>query len=126
MAYLIAVVVFINIISNILLVPIYGIIGTALSNAISYTLYLILSLLVSRRYLRWSIQKRSLLNILMSSLIMGAFLFLIKSQFAVSLINLFLLIAAGGIIYIFVLYISGEIRNELSIINKYINSLKTD
>lgn len=102
-----------NVVLNLLLVPIYGYPAAAFNTMLSYLAYFIISHQQSRKILKWHIPFRKLLNIVGSSLLMAAVLYLTSMYIPNSTVFLVLLVFIGFIVYAASLYLAGEIRNEV-------------
>lgn len=109
-----------NIIMNLLLIPQYSYYGAAVATAIAYIVYLILSIVISRKFLSWHVNIKSLINILLASLLMAITIFSVKIYITDSLLDILILIITGVIVYFSVLFLLKEIRNEITYIkNRY-------
>ena len=92
-----------NIMLNIILIPRLGILGAAIATLIAYGVLGILTLLVSRRYLRFDLSLPFILKSIFSSAIMVLCIWLINPQFIVAVtISIFV----GALIYFGMLLLS--------------------
>lgn len=109
-----------NIVLNIILIPRMGIIGAAIATLISYGILGLLTLMVTRKYLSFSIDFISLIKSVIASIIMSIFLWLIQPW---SIISLLLSILLGSIIYFTVIIlIKGLGKKELIFIRNLIKN----
>lgn len=108
---------------NILLVPAYGFLGSAVAMTLSYLLYAIFASWISGSYLKWSLPLGSVRNVVACSAIMGGALWLLRAQLSVSLAALFILVIIGAIVYTVAITLSGEVKSEFGLIRKYYRSL---
>lgn len=113
---LIAVIGLLNIGMNILFVPRYGYYGAGIATCLSYIIYFILSLVITRKYLIWVAPFSSLVNIIISCFVMSISLFNINAYFENTFLNLFILILIGAVVYFSTLVIIGELKTELTLI----------
>lgn len=109
-----------NIFVNFLFIPQYGYYGAAISTALSYTIYFVLSYMISKRYIKWRVPISSIFRILVSSIVMSFSLSILKMYLRNSIANLTLLIIFGLLIYIISLALTGEIKTEIKIIQKHL------
>ena len=112
-----------NIIINLIIVPKYGFVGAGLSSCISYSIYLLLSIYFSNKYLAWDCPTKTIANVVFSSILMGVILYAVKSYLIIPsfIIALPIYISLGFILYLLLLYLSGEIKSELRFITNLIN-----
>jgi len=101
-----------NIILNIILIPRMGIVGAAVATLIAYGVLGILTLLVSRRYLKFDLSVTFMLKAILASAIMTLFIWFINPEsIALVLISIF----AGVIIYFGVLFsVKGLSKSEVA------------
>ena len=106
----------INIILNCLLIPILGINGAALATLISYSVNAILIAYFLKRYITVKIEKRPILNIIISAAVMGLFVFIYKIFVPLDNVILTLIpVCIGAVIYFFLLFkIDRGIRDEIA------------
>jgi O-antigen/teichoic acid export membrane protein len=115
-----------NIIFNIILVYYIGYLGAAIASIISYSLYLILILKLSKKMpMTWEIPWKSILKISVSSIFAGIILFPIILIPINNLFLIFILISISLAIYFFTLYLFNEFNdNEIKLLKdniKYLN-----
>jgi O-antigen/teichoic acid export membrane protein len=105
-----------NIILNIILIPLLGINGAAIATLISYTLNAILIYHYLRRYIPVRLEIRSICHIIISSLIMALFVFIYIQIVPLTNVGFVLIpVVIGALIYIFLLFkLDRGIRNEIS------------
>lgn len=119
---------FLNITANLLLIPVYGYMTAAVTTAISYFIYYLISTIGGRRALNYKLPVKSTLKIFISCAIMGAVVVLLKNALSLlKLHNALILIASvgcGAVIYGVVLYLTGEIKGEVGQIVKKLSSAR--
>ena len=122
--------IFINILLNLFLIPKAGCIGAAAASVVSESLLVLLYFLfLIKEYSYWD--RQMLLqskNYILSSIIMGLVIILVKNQLEYSIFSLFLLIAIGVIFYFacliikrdetFIYYTKRILVDKLRILNK--------
>ncbi len=108
--FIMAMVLVINIVSNIILIPRYGITGAAISALIgNFVLWLVGYILVRRiTEIKGSILLTYCLKALAPALIMGAMVFWLVER-----VHLLFAIPIGAVVYIFLLFISGGLNKEI-------------
>jgi O-antigen/teichoic acid export membrane protein len=107
-----------NIVLNVLLIPHVGILGAALATLISYGVLGILTLLVTRRYLKFDLSAPFLLKSILASAIMaGCIRFLNPQSISLILVS----IMGGAIIYFSVLFLVGGFSlRELNFLKAFV------
>lgn len=105
----------INIILDILLIPLFGIEGAAIATLITMSLNALFAWVILSKLISVRIEKNSLLNILIATVFMIVFIIGYRSFVAISSIWLiFLPIALGGIIYtLMLLKLDKNIHNDM-------------
>ena len=111
----------INLGINIAFIPIYGYRAAAVSTALSYLIYLTLSLVRSRKILKIGFNLLSLARIFFSCAVMGVSVYFAVNYLKPSFIALLFTVLLGIAIYFICLYASKEISNE---VNYAVNWLK--
>lgn len=111
-----------NILLNLVLIPRYGFYGAGVATGVAYLIYFIASICISKRYLKCKIPLKSAMNFSLSSLIMGISLLLLKGYLDESITSLILLTSIGVIVYIASVFLSGEIKSEVTFVKLYLNS----
>ena len=106
----------INILLNCILIPILGINGAALATLISYSVNAVLIAYFLKRYITVKIEKRPILNIIISAAVMGLFVFVYKLFVPLDNVILTLIpVCIGAVIYFFLLFkIDRGIRDEIA------------
>ncbi len=106
----------INIILNCILIPLIGINGAAVATVISYSINAVLIAHFLKRYITVKIEKRPILNIIISAAAMGLFVFIYKLFIPLDNVILTLIpVAVGACIYFFLLFkIDRGIRDEIA------------
>ncbi len=109
-----------NIILNFIFIPLIGIMGAAIATLFSYIIMFTLAYLVTKKYLRFKIDIVFILKIILSSILMGVIVFLLKEQISLPFQIL------GGIIIYFVLCYALKVFNkkETSYLLKLTNLVK--
>ena len=102
----------VNLIFNIILVPVYGYYGAAMSFALTFVVYFVISLYLSQRYLKWKAPVKSIIKILIGSAIMGISLIIVKPYFYQSWFSLIILVGIGIVVYSLVIILSGEVKRN--------------
>jgi O-antigen/teichoic acid export membrane protein len=93
-----------NILINLMFIPKYGYIAAAYSTFISYGIYFVLIVLLSRRFYAWNFPLQTLKRVFAASLIMGIAVYYFNNSIPVPLVlNLFLMIFIGIVIYFMML-----------------------
>ena len=106
----------INILLNCILIPILGINGAALATLISYSVNAVLIAYFLKRYITVKIEKRPILNIIISAAVMGLFVFVYKLFIPLDNVILTLIpVCIGAVIYFLLLFkIDHGIRDEIA------------
>jgi O-antigen/teichoic acid export membrane protein len=109
-----AVAAILNVILNIILIPIFGIVGAALATLISLSLNAVLAFHFLSRQIPIRIERGPVLSVLLSSLIMGGFVLLLRFIFGIpSFLFLMLAVLIGALIYVLVLFrLDAQLRKE--------------
>lgn len=109
-----------NIVLNIILIPLIGIIGAAIATLFSFVIMCIVTYIVTIKYLRFKIDVIFVLKIILSSIIMASIVFLLKDQ-----INLLLQLCIGIVLYFLFCYIFKIFnKQEISFIKNIIRPFK--
>lgn len=111
-----------NVAMNLLLVPRYGFYGAGVATGLAYLIYFISSVIVSKKYLKWTVKIYSVKNVLICSILMGIAVVMVKGYLSRSLLSLFLLISLGAVIYFAILILIGELKNEVKFAKNYLIS----
>ena len=106
----------INIILNCILIPLIGINGAAVATLISYSINAVLIAHFLKRYISVKIEKRPIINIIISAAVMGLFVFIYKQFVPLDNVILTLIpVVIGAVIYFFLLFkIDRGIRDEIA------------
>jgi O-antigen/teichoic acid export membrane protein len=111
----------INVIMNIILVPVIGILGAAISTLVTFMIYLIATSIISFRQLSFEVDWKFIAKSIASSLVTGAVVWILKPTGAVSIV---ISIIAGAIIYFAVLMLlRGFTRQEYSLFKDILKGL---
>lgn len=102
-----------NIMLNIILLPRYGYIAAGITTFIAYGVYLLLSILTSRKFLIWDFSFFSLGRIAAASSIVGIALYYIgNNRYLPAWISLLIALFAGAVIYPAALFLTGELNKR--------------
>ena len=102
-----------NIALNILMVPYLGIIGAALATLLCYALAFVVTAHESRKTMRLPFDIRELLKIVVSSIIMGAVVYMMNAN---DILSILIAVAVGVIIYFVCIFLlKGISKNEIEI-----------
>ncbi|TQS71164.1 lipopolysaccharide biosynthesis protein [Ornithinibacillus gellani] len=104
----------VNIILNIILIPLYGYIFAAVTTTISYILYFIVSIYKAKRIFKLHLSIFNTLNILLSSFIMFLIITFIEIEFDSKLFSLISIVIMGVIVYLSILLFLEFIRHRYS------------
>ncbi len=88
----------------------------AVTTFIGFFVYFMLARLGTKNHMKWHLNIKSYVRIITASLIMFVTIVAIKGFLPYTKINLVLFIILGMIIYAFMLYLTGEIKQELAFI----------
>ena len=97
---------------NFWLVPKYGYMASATATLISYGVMFIMMILISRQYFIWPFPFKSMWKILFSSAVMGIVVYITNSITSATLVNLFICVSAGIVVYILMLFLLREPQKE--------------
>ncbi|WP_457549426.1 flippase [Archaeoglobus sp.] len=113
----------INIILNILLIPIYGIVGAGIATVISYAFGFLIGIFLSTTR-DYSISAfKSMIKPTFVSIIIGIYIYYIKFLFNKNFLYLFITILTAPVIYLFILYlINGITHEDIKIFKKIVLS----
>ncbi len=114
----------VNIISNIILIPIFGYQIASITTAIGFFIYFLLSFLKSKNYFKWTIMPVTYFRILLSAVLMGIISRFILNNINLSLFSLGIVVILGGLIYILFLFITGELNSEIKLLKEFIKYKK--
>jgi O-antigen/teichoic acid export membrane protein len=98
-----------NLCLNFLLIPIIGIIGAAIATLFSFMIMCILAYIVSKKYLRFKIDILFISKIILSSILMGLIILLLKEQISVILLILIGIATYFIFCYVFKIFNKQEI-----------------
>jgi O-antigen/teichoic acid export membrane protein len=109
---------------NIIFVGIYGYRIAAINTAISYLLYLALSLYRSRKIMKITFSPKSLAKILLSCIIMGLTVYFAIHSISLTVINLILTVIIGCLVYFICLILLREIKTEIDYAVNWIKNFR--
>ena len=107
-----------NIALNIILIPLIGIIGAAIATLFSFIIMSIMIHIISKKYLRFKIDIVFILKIILSSILMGLIVFLLKEQISLLLQVLIGIVTYFVFCYVFKIFNKQEISFFKNIINR--------
>jgi O-antigen/teichoic acid export membrane protein len=111
---------FVNVVLNLLLIPIMGILGSAVASIVAFATLGGITLMISRRYFKFDVSPQFILKSIFSASIMTLCIWLIKPE---SIILLLASVIIGLIIYFTVLVlIGGFSRQEISFFTGFIRT----
>jgi len=111
-----------NLVLNFIFVPQYGYAAAAITTLISYILMLFLRIYFSRKFFAWRFPFWSLFKCTLAALIMGTGVyFLVNNLNFTTILNLLLGVLVGVVLYILLLFLSGEVQSiEKQVIKDFI------
>lgn len=104
---------FVNIVLNLMFIKTFGYIFGGISTAISFATYFVIAVFGTRKDILFQVDFKTLFKILFSSLVMGIVIISIKGFITYNLITLSLMVILGVVVYILILFLTGEIKNEV-------------
>ncbi len=102
-----------NIISNLILIRLFGYKIAAVNTALSYFLYFLLSFFGGRKILKWHLSPINYIRIFGSAALMGFVIYILTKAMPASIPILIILVPAGMAFYGISLYLTGEIKTEV-------------
>ena len=118
-----AIAVVVNIVSNIIFIPLYGYIVAAITTSASYLVAFLITFIIVKIKFGVKIDLIKLLKIIFASCLMGVYLFFIK-RFAINIWFLLLIVFGGVVIYFGSLFAIGGLKGEITMIKKWIGKNK--
>jgi O-antigen/teichoic acid export membrane protein len=107
-----------NIILNVILIPLYGILGAAIATFFTYALFMVLCVFISFRYLVFDIPWMSISKSVISSIAMLVIIWMLNPP-RVQVIGVLILIVVGGITYFGMLVLLKTFeKEEISILKE--------
>lgn len=105
---------------NVVLISMYGYYGSSISSALSQMIFLVLTWIVSWRYLAWRFPLGAFIKTIGASLAMCLVIWAMKYTIFAneSLLKLVALVIIGGLTYMIAIYLSGELREEIGIVKE--------
>lgn len=113
----------VNIVLNLILIPLFGFLAAGASMLVSYLLYFILSFVRGRKHIRLLLPRKMLFSLVLSSALCGAAAYLCTFAPFGSLVDILLGVLAGAAVYALALALSGEIKDELSALRSLIHKI---
>lgn len=106
----------VNIIINLIFIPVFGYKVAAVSTFFGFLVYFSLAKIGTRNYMKWHLKIAVYFRIVLCSAIMAVFIIFIKSILGMTLFSLMLMVFGGMFIYAVSLYLTGEIKGEINFI----------
>ncbi len=103
----------IKIILNVILIPIFGYSAAAYTTLITFAIYLLISIQRSHKEVKCRMPEKSWRNIIMAAAAMAVLVVVLDYFIFINLITLFPVIIVAALGYFGVLYLSGEIKEEV-------------
>jgi len=103
----------INIALNLILVPEYGFVAAGYTTLISYFIFAILIIIISRRYFVWKFPFITLAKVLVSVSLMGAIVHIVEARMESSLFTIILSVTIGAFVYFLLLIMLKEINKDV-------------
>jgi len=95
----------INLVLNMLLIPTYSIMGAALATTLSFSILLLISYSLAKRYAKIETKFRIPLKIFFASLAMGVTLYFLSKLFPYGIVSLLILVTIGASLYMSLIFI---------------------
>ncbi len=108
----------VNVIVNLIFVPVFGIITAAVSTFIGFFTYFLLARYGTRKLLKFKLPMKTYIRIIGCGLLMWLILMIIKNILPRNIISLGVMVIFGIIIYFGTLILSGEVKDELKTLLK--------
>ncbi|MCD8090495.1 MAG: oligosaccharide flippase family protein [Clostridiales bacterium] len=108
----------VNVVINLIFVPVFGIITAAVSTFLGFFVYFLLARFGTRKLLRFRLPLKTYIRIIGSGLLMWLVLIIIKNILPRNIIALGAMVIFGIIIYFGTLVLSGEVKEELQTLLK--------
>lgn len=106
----------VNIIINIIFVPLFGYQAAAISTFIGFFVYFVLAKIGTRGQMKWSVKPVIYARIIVSAFIMAAAIILIRMFMGMNILSLCVMLCVGILVYGLALYFTGEIKQEVKAI----------
>lgn len=103
----------VNLILNVIFVPIFGYITAAYTTVIAFFIYFMVSFVRRNRTIRWYLKPRTMVNLVIANAMMAITVLILKNYFATTIIDMLIVIFAAVVVYFATLYFTGEIKQEL-------------
>jgi len=105
-----------NITVNLIFIPVYGYMTAAVTTALSYFLYFLISAIGGRRVLKYNVPVRSIMRIACSCIAMGLVVYGLQQVLSLwqvsKIIILIAAVSCGAVTYGLVMYLTGEVKKE--------------
>lgn len=102
----------VNLIGNVIFIPLYGYIAAAVTTVVSYVLATVVTVSLVRKKFPIPFDTKSFIKQVLASAVMGTFIFLFKEKVD-SVLSLIVIIACAVIIYFISLICLGDLRGEI-------------
>ena len=106
----------VNVVINLIFVPVFGIITAAVSTFIGFFVYFLLARYGTRKLLKFSLPRLTYIRIAGSGALMAAVLMILKNMIGRNKLTLGIMIISGIAVYFGSLALSGEIKEEIRMI----------
>jgi O-antigen/teichoic acid export membrane protein len=103
-----------NVVSNLIILPAWGFRGASVTTVLSELFVLCFTFYYSRKYIRFALDLPALSKIIVSGLLMGFLVYILKEPIITQFANkgIFFLMALGGFLYVFFLIITKAVTKE--------------
>lgn len=112
----------VNVVLNLIFVPIFGYKTAAVTTFLGFFVYFILARIGTRQYAQWKLPIYTYVRIIGSSLIMALVLVLLKKVLPFNIMTLIVMVGIGVVVYGVVLGLTGEIKDEVNSILRVLNN----
>lgn len=111
----------VNLILNIIMIPRFGYEFAAITTCLSFVIYFVLSFFRGRSILRWKLNVATLVKLVVSVIGISMFILGIQQYLEYTMLKLLIVIFVCIVIYIALLFITGELKEEKQMILKIFN-----
>jgi O-antigen/teichoic acid export membrane protein len=121
MLLLVAVCAIVNLALNLIFVPAFGYYASALATCASYVLYPVLVFFVTRKSIPWTIPWRTIVTTAAAASVMAAALVWGRSLLSARVSSIIMMVvvgAAGSVVYVAALAVTGELRGEFEMLRR--------
>ncbi|NLD87985.1 MAG: lipopolysaccharide biosynthesis protein [Clostridiales bacterium] len=114
----------VKVVCTVMLLPVLGVFGAGVSSIISFSLYFVISSLRAKKIFLFRLPLKRLLSILIPSLLCMAVSYIVSTAVPGRLLGVALSVFAGIAIYGLALALSGEVKQEISMIKGKLSKFK--